>query len=38
MNYKASIKNSLNNIDWNLFIELAMHHRIYPLFITKLKR
>lgn len=24
-------------IDWNLFIELALHHRIYPLLYSKLK-
>ena len=31
-------KKSLINIDWNFFIELAIHHRIYPLLYSKLKR
>ncbi|MGX2961397.1 nucleotidyltransferase domain-containing protein [Peribacillus sp. JNUCC 23] len=26
------------DIDWNLFLELAMHHRLYPLLNTKLKK
>ena len=26
------------DIDWNLFLELAMHHRIYPLLYSKLKK
>ncbi|MCM3735020.1 nucleotidyltransferase family protein [Bacillus cytotoxicus] len=25
------------NIDWNVFIQLAMHHRIYPLIYIKVK-
>ena len=25
-------------IDWNLFIELALHHRIYPLLYSKLQK
>ena len=28
----------VNNIDWDLFLELAMHHRLYPLLSGKLKR
>lgn len=26
------------NIDWELFIQLSMHHRVYPLIYSKLKR
>lgn len=26
------------DIDWNLFIDLALHHRIYPVLYTKLKK
>ena len=36
-NVQARIKESNNQIDWNLFLELAMHHRIYPLLANKLK-
>ncbi|MGE7760171.1 nucleotidyltransferase domain-containing protein [Peribacillus sp. NPDC097895] len=25
------------NLDWNLFLKLARHHRVYPLIYTKLK-
>src|SRR3954447_18478272 len=35
---QASVKESFNNIDWDLFIELAMHHRIYPLLSTEFKK
>ena len=27
----------MNIIDWNLFIELALHHRVYPLLYAKIK-
>ncbi|PEZ83320.1 nucleotidyltransferase family protein [Bacillus sp. AFS017274] len=27
-----------NDIDWGLFLQLARHHRIYPLIYSKLKR
>ncbi|WP_316569200.1 nucleotidyltransferase family protein [Neobacillus sp. YIM B06451] len=26
-----------NNIDWALFLDLAMHHRLYPLLYSKIK-
>lgn len=26
------------NIDWELFIQLSIHHRVYPLIYSKLKR
>jgi hypothetical protein len=32
------IRESIINTDWNLFIDLAMHHRIYPLLYSKLKK
>ncbi|MDF2859199.1 MAG: Renal dipeptidase, partial [Neobacillus sp.] len=28
----------IKEIDWNLFLDLAMHHRIYPLIYPKLKK
>ena len=28
---------SYEKIDWKLFIELALHHRVYPLLYTKMK-
>jgi hypothetical protein len=31
-------KNKFQNIDWNLFLELAIHHRLYPLLYGKLKK
>ncbi|MEH6908280.1 nucleotidyltransferase domain-containing protein [Neobacillus drentensis] len=30
-------ENAVTEINWNLFLELAMHHRIYPLIYPKLK-
>ena len=36
--FKAIVKESFNNIDWDLFIDLAMHHRIYPLLSPKFKK
>lgn len=29
---------SLTSIDWNLFIDLAMHHRVYPVLFGHLKK
>ncbi len=26
-----------NEIDWDLFLQLTMHHRVYPLIRSKLK-
>ena len=34
---EAYIKEKADTIDWDLFFELALHHRIYPLLSTKLK-
>ena len=34
---EAYIKEKADTIDWDLFLELALHHRIYPLLSTKLK-
>lgn len=30
-------KEQFHNIDWTLFLELVMHHRLYPLLFSKLK-
>lgn len=34
----GEISELATNIDWGLFLELAMHHRVYPLIYLKLKR
>ncbi|MBM7651871.1 nucleotidyltransferase domain-containing protein [Neobacillus cucumis] len=36
-NNLISVKKEFQNIDWNFFIELSIHHRIYPLLYGKLK-
>lgn len=39
-NHEFLRKNShklFSNLDWSLFFELALHHRIYPLLISKMK-
>lgn len=33
-----SVLPSLRNINWKYFLELAMHHRLYPLLAGKLKK
>ncbi|MFF5810775.1 nucleotidyltransferase family protein [Peribacillus butanolivorans] len=33
-----SFKEFLTNTDWELFLQLAMHHRVYPLIYSKLKK
>ena len=38
MNSDESIRNELMEINWKLFLQLAMHHRVYPLIYSKLKR
>src|SRR5690625_5278194 len=30
--------NSYRDIDWNAFIELSFHHRVYPILFSKLKQ
>ncbi|MFP3510717.1 nucleotidyltransferase family protein [Peribacillus sp. SIMBA_075] len=36
---KESFKNeSYIDIDWNLFLDLAIHHRVYPLIFSQLKK
>ena len=35
---KSIIKEKVNHINWDLFLELAMHHRLYPLLFGKLKQ
>ncbi|MCQ6275270.1 nucleotidyltransferase family protein [Bacillus sp. V3B] len=30
--------NKYNDINWNFFIQLAMHHRVYPLLYSKVKK
>ncbi|MFC5652874.1 nucleotidyltransferase family protein [Paenibacillus solisilvae] len=32
------IKDCLTDIDWNLFLQLARHHRVYPLVYSNLKK
>jgi hypothetical protein len=34
---QADFSELSEGIDWNLFLELAMHHRVYPLLALKLK-
>ncbi|AXI10762.1 Renal dipeptidase [Oceanobacillus zhaokaii] len=40
-NYPSDIlaidKGLFQSVDWNLFIDLAMHHRVYPVLHSKLK-
>lgn len=36
-NDNSLLINSMTNIDWNRFLELARHHRVYPLLYKKLK-
>ncbi|MFD0829857.1 nucleotidyltransferase domain-containing protein [Neobacillus sp. M.A.Huq-85] len=31
------LRNESNNIDWKMFLDLAMHHRIYPLLSSKVQ-
>jgi hypothetical protein len=31
------IKSWTNEIDWDLFLELALHHRVYPILYTQVK-
>ncbi|MET3319928.1 UNVERIFIED_ORG: hypothetical protein ABIC97_003025 [Peribacillus simplex] len=33
----GSFKELLTNTDWEFFLQLAMHHRVYPLIYSKLK-
>lgn len=33
-----AIEESHEGINWNLFVELAFHHRVYPLLSSKLKK
>src|SRR4051794_6454235 len=33
-----NLKKWLENTDWELFLELTMHHRVYPLLYSKLKK
>jgi hypothetical protein len=33
-----SFKELLTNTDWEFFLKLAMHHRVYPLIYSKLKK
>ncbi|MFE4350604.1 nucleotidyltransferase domain-containing protein [Peribacillus butanolivorans] len=34
----GSFKELLTNTDWEFFLQLAMHHRVYPLIYSKLKK
>ncbi|WHY61138.1 nucleotidyltransferase domain-containing protein [Cytobacillus firmus] len=34
---QSYLKEWLKDIDWNLFLELTIHHRVYPLLLEKLK-
>lgn len=34
---RTILKESVKRLDWNLFLELVMHHRVYPLLAGKLK-
>ena len=35
---QPSMKENFYDIDWDLFFDLAMHHRLYPLLFRKLKQ
>jgi hypothetical protein len=35
---QANFKEWFKDIEWKLFLELAMHHRVYPLLFTKFKK
>jgi hypothetical protein len=36
-NIRFRYKEQIKEMDWNLFLELAMHHRLYPLLYSKIK-
>ncbi|OLS38476.1 Renal dipeptidase [Bacillus sp. MRMR6] len=36
--YQHNLKNKLADMDWQLFLDLVAHHRLYPIIYTKLKR
>jgi hypothetical protein len=37
-NKLLSLPSSSTNIDWSLFLELAVHHRVYPILYSNLKK
>ncbi len=37
-NISERIKDKLTDIDWNRFLELVRHHRVYPLMYLKLRK
>lgn len=36
--YGSFIRESFKDIDWKLFLQLVMHHRVYPVIYSKLKK